>query len=457
MNGIAERSMGPLGFIAQEPESEALDLVRYWRAINRNKWRIAALVAAVVLLATQYAFSLQPVYRASATMLVEQTRQKVTSTEEIYAAISGSTRDYFLTQFEILKSRGLAEKLVKRMKLAEHPAFNAPAPPQAWYSTLLPEGLVTRKADALPNPGAIEQQVINTIVAGISVQPVRNTQLVRLSFDSPDPELAASVPNMLASVYITADLEARTEATRRAMSFLTEQSATLKTKLGQAEQALQEFREREKIVDAKNVSLSGASRQLEDLTTAMVEARRKRADAEAMQAQVAAALQSKTTEAVDTLPAVQRNPQVQKYKEAETEAERRLNEASKRYGAEHPRMQAATVELKAAQDALRRQINAVVQSVPKDLEAAKAGEAAIERALNLAKTDVQGFNRKEFQLAALEREVQTSRQLYDVFLQRSKETNIGDMQSTIAGSMTRAIVLCMSPILVSLDRCRNRS
>ena len=440
MNTVGERELEPLGFLPHEPEPEALDLVRYWRAINRNKWRIAALVAAVSLLATQYAFSLKPVYRSTATMLIEQTRQKVVSTDELFAAISGSTRDYFMTQFEILKSRDLAEKLVKRMKLAQHPGFNPPAPPPPWYSALLPEGLVTRKAAPAPNAESREQEIINEITGGISVQPVRNTQLVRLSFDSHNPELAAAVPNMLASIYITADLEARTDSTRRAMSFLTEQSASLKTKLGQAEQALQEYREREKIVDAKNVSMSGASRQLDELTTALVDARRKRADAEAIQAQVNAAVQSKSGDALETLTVVLRNPQVQRAKEAESDAERRLNEASKRYGAEHPRMVSATVELKTAQEALRRQINSVVQSVPKDLEAARASEAAIERALGQSKTDIQGYNRKEFQLAALEREVQTNRQLYDLFLQRSKETNIGDLQSTIARVIDPALV-----------------
>jgi len=439
MNTVTERELERSEFMAHEPEPATLDLVRYWRAVNRNKLRIAALLAAVALLATQFAFSLKPVYRSTATMLIEQTRQKVVSNDELFAAISGSTRDYFMTQFEILKSRDLAEKLVKRSKLAQHPGFNTPASPP-WYASLLPEGLVSRKAAPKPSQEELEQSVVNQIVNGLSVQPVRNTQLVKLSFDSHDPELAAMIPNMLASIYITADLEARAEATRRAMSFLTEQSASLKTKLGQAEQALQDFREREKIIDAKNVSLSGASRQLEELTTALVEARRKRADAETLAAQVNAAVQSKSSDALENLPAIQRQPLVQKYKEAEADAERKMNEAARRYGPDHPRMVSAAVDLKTAQENLRRQINAAVQSVAKDLDAAKASEASIERALEQSKADIQGFNRKEFQLAALDREVQTNRQLYDLFLQRSKETNIGDMQSTIARVIDPALV-----------------
>ncbi len=123
------------------------------------------------------------------------------------------------------------------------------------------------------------------------------------------------------------------------------------------------------------------------------------------------------------LPAIQKHPLVLKLREAE--AERRYTDASKRYGAEHPRMVAAETELKSA----------------REFESARANEAAIERTLNAAKGDIQNLNRKEFQLAALEREVATSRQFYDMFMQRYKETSIsGEMHSPIARVVDPAIV-----------------
>jgi capsular exopolysaccharide synthesis family protein len=79
--------------------------------------------------------------------------------------------------------------------------------------------------------------------------------------------------------------------------------------------------------------------------------------------------------------------------------------------------------------------------VTREYESARANEAAIERTLAAAKADIQNLNRKEFQLAALEREVATSRQFYDMFMQRFKETNIsGEMHSPIARVVDPAIV-----------------
>jgi len=432
MNTLTQQELKGLAFEPHQPETESLDLVRYWRAVARNKWRILALVVLVGSLATLYAFSLTPVYRATATVLVEGSRQKAVSMEDLYVAYNGSTtRDYYLTQFEIFKSRDAVERLVRVMGLAKYPEFDPRQQPKPWYAALLPGVLSGGKGVAATDQD-IEEGVVDRVLRQISLQPVRNTQLLKVSFDSFDPDIAARVPNTLAIIYIVADMEARVQETQRTTQFLAKRSEDLKAKLSDSEQALQQFREREKIVEAKGVSLAGAGRQLEDLTSSLVEARRKRAELEALYNQINAARQGNAAEPVDTLPVVLRHPLVQRFKEIETEAERRLSDASKRYGAEHPQLVAAQADLKSAQDNLKRQISQVVQGVSKDYELARANEIAIERALEQSKGNIQSENRKEFELQSLERDVAANRQLYDTFMQRSKEVRAGDMQSPIA-------------------------
>ena len=81
---------------------------------------------------------------------------------------------------------------------------------------------------------------------------------------------------------------------------------------------------------------------------------------------------------------------------------------------------------------LERQVATAAQGVAKDYELARANEAAVERALARSKGDIQAINRKEFELQALERDVAANRQLYDSFMQKSRESKVGDMQSPIA-------------------------
>ncbi len=441
MNIAAERQLS-LDPLAGPPEDErdTLDLVRYWRAIGRNKWRILALVAAVGILAQLYAAGLPPVYRATATILVEASKPKLVSIEEVYSSLTTNTAQYYQTQFEILKSRELAAKLVRQLKLAEHPQFRQGARQPAFYEKWLPKGFLGEEGGAAPAEQH-ERGVIGAVQRAISPQLVRNSQLIRISFDSHDPELAATVPNALADIYIEADLESRMQMTRKASAFLTGQTAGLKKKVAEAEQALQSFREREKIIDTKASSQAGVGSQVEALTTSLIDARRRRNEAEFAYQQVGALAQGKSQESLESLPAIQKYPLVLKLRQDEAEAEKRHADASRRYGAEHPRMVAADTELKSARENARRGLAGAVQTVTREFESARANEAAIERTLNGAKNDVQNLNRKEFQLAALEREVATSRQFYDMFMQRFKETSIsGEMHSPIARVIDPAIL-----------------
>jgi len=442
MNIAAEREL-PLQPLLGNPEDErdTLDLVRYWRAIGRNKWRILALVAAVGILAAFVASSLPPVYRASATILVEASKPKIVSIEEVYSSLAGAQREYYQTQFEILKSRELAARLVRQLKLAEHPQFKPGAQPPAFYEKWLPKGFFGDDDRESASLEQIERRVIRAVQRDITPQLVRNSQLIRIAFDSRDPELAAAVPNALAEIYIESDLESRMQMNRKASAFLTGQTAELKKKVAEAEQALQAFREREKIIDTKTLSQSGVTRQVEELNTSLIEARRRRNEAQYAYQQVTALAQGKSQESLESLPAIQKHPLVLKLREAEAEAERRYTDASKRYGAEHPRMITAESELKSARENARRGLAGAVQTVTREFESARANEASIERTLNAAKGDIQNLNRKEFQLAALEREVATSRQFYDMFMQRYKETSIsGEMHSPIARVVDPAIV-----------------
>src|SRR5512132_4191910 len=98
MNTLTRQELNSLNFEPHQPEIEALDLVRYWRAVARNKWRILALVVLVGVLAHLYSLTLPPVYRATATVMVEGSRPRTgasgMSVEDLYVAYNGTTRDY---------------------------------------------------------------------------------------------------------------------------------------------------------------------------------------------------------------------------------------------------------------------------------------------------------------------------------------------------------------------------
>lgn len=436
---INER-FSPLPAVQPQIQEETLDLVEYWRSITKRKWGILGLVLLVAVITTLVVFAMRPTYRATTTVLIEQGKNKVVSIEEVYNnMVNGAQREYFQTQVEILKSRELAERVVKKLGLTKHPDFDPRLESNQSFYTRVIGGLLSDGKEAT------EEQILKDVVSrfreGLSIQPVRNSQLAQISFESQDRELSAKVTNTLAEVYIDSDLEARLAMTQKASAWLTERLGDLRKKLDESEKALQDYRDRERIVDAKGVALSGASKQLEELTRSLVESRQKRAEAEAAYNQVQAIRQGKSQAGYESVPAVLRHPLVQKLKELEAEAERKLSDASKRYGAEHPKMIQANSELAAARENTRRQIDLVVAGISKEYEVARSNEQAVSSALAQSKGDIQSLNRKEFQLGVLEREAQQNRQLYDMFVARFKETNAaGDLQSTVARIIDPAVV-----------------
>lgn len=422
-------------------QSQAHELVRYWRAINRHRLGIILLVVATGALAAMYAFSLPPVYRGVATVLFDPVRKKSVTNEEIYESWTSTPRDYYLTQMEIMKSRDYTERLVRTLNLTRHPSYD-PRQRQTekgWVASLLDRFKSTDAEKTQPTDSAaefneeeIKESVVSQVMGGITITQTRNTQLVKVSFDSNDPALAERVPNTLSMIYIVEDLEARSGSARQSMSFLSAQSEKLKSQLAESERELQRFRESQKIVVTKGLSLSDATRRLEGLTASLEEARRKRSDAESLYKQVAAAARGQSRTALETLPVLQKDPTLQRYKETEAEAERRASEASKRYGPEHPRIISVQSDLKLAREAVHRQINTVADSVAKEFEIAKSNEASIAQAQSRATVEAQAFNRSEFPLTRLERNVESNRRLYEAFIQRANEVRIGDIQQPIA-------------------------
>ncbi len=427
----------------QRREDELSEQLRFWRrSIEKHQWAIVLLTVLVGAIAAFVVNSITPIYRATATLLIEPTKSKVVSIEEVYGGISGN-RDHIQTQAEILKSRELATKLVKRLKLTTDPAIDPRQRPPALNISIpwqqwIPAGWLSE--DPPPSEDEIANAAIAAVLSSLDVQLVRNSFLIKVSFESTDKQLAAKLANTLADVYIENDLEARLQMTQQAASWLTGRVKGLRETLEASERALQQFRDREKIVDAKGVAL-GASAQLNSLTTTIVAARQKVAEFENAYRQVQAVLKGESRATLESLPAVIRAPSVARFKDAEAEAERKLAELSKRYGAEHPRMIAAESDLRSARENTRKAVDSTVTTITREYEVAKATEQTMQLSLDKSKTEIQDISRKEFQLATLERDVQTNRQLYDLFVNRVKETGItGDLQSTVARVIDTAII-----------------
>jgi capsular exopolysaccharide synthesis family protein len=408
---------------AMRQKGETLDLVIYWRAIAKRKWAILAFAVALSAIAAVMVNLQTPIYRSTVTLLIEQNKAKIAPTEEVYASI-GDSREHFQTQAEILKARALAVRLVEKLDLTKHKDFDPRQQEPSWTDKLKKQ-LGFGPPDQPLSEEALQKAAVDSLMGRMAVEPVRLSQLIRVHFESSDPQVAAEIANAIAETYIEADMEARDEMNMRASEWLGGRLGGLKKNLEDSERALQQYREKARLIETKGLAQSGATRQIEEQLTRLAAARSRRYAAEHAYAQVRDAKGQ-----LDVLPVVMRSPLVQRLKEAEGEAEKRVIELSNKHGPEHPRMIQAQAELKQARENTRREVQSVVASLKNEYEIARTNEQALEAGVAQAKGTVQSINRKEFELASLERAVATNRQIYDLFLNRFRETRASrDLQA----------------------------
>ncbi|SDT95523.1 capsular exopolysaccharide family [Pseudomonas pohangensis] len=418
----------------QDEEGGEIDPLKLALVVWQRKWSILALVLVVGMLASLWANSLTPIYRAESTMLFERKTPPVMSLEMMYGFDSFGF-EFLETQIELLKSRALAERVVRDLNLTSHPAFDPAQQPKQEPSLFSLSGLrqrfaanevvpVTLPEDLQTEQAASAAQVFDAATSAVmgstSVEKLGDSMLVQIQVTMADPQLAASIANALGSSFIESQLEANMDMSMSATSWMNSRLEDLRDKLKVAETNLQAYRESEGLVDVNGVGTISAA-ELSGTGDRMIEARSQRAEAESQYRQVQG--MQGNWERLSSVPAVLGNPLIQSFKGDEAKARARVQELSRRYGPKHPSMLAAQSDLNAASASLRAQVEQVVAGIERNYQLAVANENSLKSSFEANKEQMQDISRKEFKLRALQREVDANRTLYETFMNRLKETS----------------------------------
>ena len=410
-------------------DDDEIDLRHLWHVVRQSWGGILGLCIVVSLLTVLWVMRIDPVYRASTTIMIESQEAKTVSIEEVYGQPPG-IREYFLTQFEIIRNRDVAERVADELDLWNNPLF---APPSAAESKTSPTLDVRNwlssfyAAPADTNAAAVDDQersraaVINRFMSQLSVEPVEFTQLVVVSFESTDRKLAAQIVNTLARVYIQSQLDAKLQSTQAAGSWLTGRLQDLKAKLDASQQELQTYRDREEILDMSGGQTVDAQ-ELNELTTRLGEARQARVGAENIYRELGGNA-NYSVEQLMNMPAVLQHPLVLDLAKNVTDAQQEVANLARRYGPEHPKMIAAVARDQSAKSELKQQVMQVAASIEKEYRVVLRNEQNLDQQLATVKEEVASSNRKQFRLRELEQQVEADQRLYEMFFNRAKETS----------------------------------
>ena len=395
---------------------DEIDLRYYWRLIRQFQWQIIGLAATLTLVAALVVLTMTPIYQSSSRILIEANQAKAVSIQEV-VGINTTQRGYFTTQFEILKSREVASKVVDQLDLSNNILFYDPDKPKSFSITdFLGLGEEATEVDM----AFIRRRIIDSVMEGIKVSPVKESHIVDVSFQSPSPTLSAEIANAVGEAYIENHLEARLALTKKAATWLRGRLDILQDQLSDSESELQAFKEFENLVDISGIETMAIS-EVQALLEQLIHVRQEKLSLRNTYDQVKS-LEGSSLNDIVSVSAIMSQPHIQQLKMQVSVAASKVAELSKRYGIKHPKMRAAVSELTNANEMLKREVEHMVSGLKKEYTINAELERSLESQIDLAKGRIQKINKKSFALNKLNRDVESNQKIYDMFLTRIKET-----------------------------------
>ena len=330
---------------------------------------------------------------------------------------------------EIRQLRKQLIALVKKIRDGNlfEPEQERPATPASQDQVETDPELVAERA-RLRNEKRIERRIANTatrFLRNLTVSPVRNTNLIKISYENPNRDFAAEAANAVAEEYILSVVDARTEIKSKASAWLYERLGVLKEKLDASESKLFQFKQENGLVDVNGSVERLNERELMLATTELASARIKLSAASDLYQEVRR-LRSSSPELLESLPIIQNDALVRSVKIEYGQRQREIDELSNRYGVKHPKMLDAQSRLDSLRTTLDTHINRVVATIEKEYQLERQRVASIEATLSEGKQNIQLIGQKKFRLDALEREVAANQDLYDQFFNKISRADSAD-------------------------------
>jgi polysaccharide biosynthesis transport protein len=376
-------------------------------------------------------------FRAQGRLLIENERTTaipgIGAPEEFYE----DPEPYYQTQYKILKGRDLTKRVVAKLSLGDVPEFNGTLTPPATPVSMMLDfrrrflALLWRQGPApdaeTPKVGTPpdESGLVSAFIGRVSVDPVRGSRLVDVSFDSVDPKFAAKAANTLIEEYVDQNLQVKLQTSENMLAWLQKELANQQSKVEESERALAEYRDKQNALsldDKQNIVLS----RLNQLNDAVTRAKMARVQKETQYSQVKALLPSvgMDTVPVDSVPLVAQNAQIQSLKNKLIDLQHQKVQLSERYGEKHPTLQNVNAQIQDTQHQLNLEVTKALQSVKNEYDTAVLEERTLSQNLEAAKADAQDLSRKSVGYNVMEREAKSNRQVYESLLQREKELRV---------------------------------
>ena len=411
------------GSLASAPHSSsAVNIREYWEMLAR-RWPLILVLTLLGLAIGGVRYYLTPaMYLASTTLQIEQRSLLSVGDQNPWLEAWAGMR-YYPTQYRLLESRGLAERVVVNLNLAEEPRFHQ-----------------ARGQSSQPDE-SLRAALAGRILGGLTVRPVKGTELVTISWVGQDPQMTARVVNGLADAFIDWGIERRTEFVGKASTFIDQQVNAFKQEIDEKEKQLQEVGR-----DIDVVNLDPESNEIVERITQLnrsyTQAIADRVEIEASYYELTGASAAANAEANPT-PLIESARRDLLALEHDYEAKLTV------YKKDHPDMRDLEARIaeqrKNLADIINSEVATMRRTASSNLQTARRRERSLKEQFEQARREAMALNSVSVEMKNLEMEIGTRRELLDQLLRRQSETGMSARLQTSRESNIRVIDRALAP------------
>ncbi len=446
---------------------ESINLRHYWHIVLERRWLVVATFAVVMVLCLFYLFTATSIFSATTRLQIDNETENSMRMES-FVMEGNQGQDYLQTQYKNLQSRSLmktvleetkqnakilksinsgrrtlsqlgeldglatgqVEQRLQQMAIAGffgptnvYSGGNAPdldkEEPLVSGKFVFPEKKEEDENEPVIPPSY--ELLLKRVSGGVSVSPIRLSRLVDVSVESPNRNEAALIANTIISKFLEQDNTRKRGKLTNAVDFLQTEAANLSDKVRDNFGALLNYKKDNDIIsleESQNVTLKALIQAQGDYDTAHSSEVSMAAAAEE------AARVFEETKQYGTIPSVAIDAEVRKIRGDLALSEAELAELLKRYLDKHPKVIEKRGKIESLEEGLDNSERRIFDSILTQAQLAEATALSLQGVLTIRKSEQQGMNQKSIQYFALEREAKQSETMYNLALQRLKETEL---------------------------------
>ncbi len=422
---------------------DEIDIFALWRIILRYKRMITLIFVLVVATAGALTLLKRPIYTATALLEINTGSRNLVKFQNLESE-DVAPGEHLSTQTTILSSQAVAAEVIKRLDLVLDPELGGQIRQRDFRNGLSAILDFFKRSNAEP---ASEDQLLKSAtsryLSRLSIDPIHNSTLIRVRFDSFDADLSTKIVNEHMKAYIWLSSQRRFDSTSGAKQFLESEIAIVQTRLEDSQKSLTEYARENGVIDTEdrdNIMLDRLTKLNQNLSTAQSA----RIDAETKY------IQSQSV-GYGQLSVVTEDGLIKNLRQEQAKLRAEYNELSRIYKSGYPLMEQLQAKINQVESSIQTQANTIVSGLKTNFEQLELREQRLIEELESLKDEMLDLQDRAVAFNILKREFEANKQLYVSLLDRTKEVGVAaGMELNVASVVDAAIPSSDQSLMASL-------